>query len=313
MGMRTFIQWCDSTVNPTTGCDGCELWELLESGPCYAGHLHEERLALAMPELYAPSFAEVRLAPGRMAKAASWSDLRGLKRPDKPWLDGRPRVIFVGDMGDVFSKAVPFEYLRDELIQVATSKPGRRHIWMVLTKQSGRLARFASWLTDQGIAWPENVWPGTSVTRQATLGRAKHLLNVPAMTHFLSVEPMLENIDIEPYLYEHGYESGGKQGWVQTAPPVRLVIYGGESDQAPHQGRPFDIEWAREGIFHCGMAGVACFVKQLGSAPYDSSSRISIDGPDSHAVALNLRDSHGGDWSEWPGDLRVRQFPEVSQ
>src|SRR5688572_33443058 len=23
---KTHIQWCDSTVNPVMGCDGCELW-----------------------------------------------------------------------------------------------------------------------------------------------------------------------------------------------------------------------------------------------------------------------------------------------
>ena len=26
MSIKTKIQWCDSTVNPTMGCDGCELW-----------------------------------------------------------------------------------------------------------------------------------------------------------------------------------------------------------------------------------------------------------------------------------------------
>ena len=26
MSKTTKIQWCDSTVNPTMGCDGCELW-----------------------------------------------------------------------------------------------------------------------------------------------------------------------------------------------------------------------------------------------------------------------------------------------
>ena len=26
MSVKTKIQWCDSTVNPTMGCDGCELW-----------------------------------------------------------------------------------------------------------------------------------------------------------------------------------------------------------------------------------------------------------------------------------------------
>ena len=25
MGLETNSEWCDSTVNPTTGCEGCEL------------------------------------------------------------------------------------------------------------------------------------------------------------------------------------------------------------------------------------------------------------------------------------------------
>ena len=41
-----------------------------------------------------------------------------------------------------------------------------------------------------------------------------------------------------------------------------------------------------------------CFVKQLGSRPVDGGS------------PMPLADSHGGDWEEWPRDLRVRQCPE---
>ena len=29
MGLHTLIEWCDSTVNPTAGCTGCELMRLL--------------------------------------------------------------------------------------------------------------------------------------------------------------------------------------------------------------------------------------------------------------------------------------------
>jgi protein gp37 len=76
MGSKTNIEWCDSTVNPTTGCDGCELWAG-DVRACYAGNLHESRLALTLPQLYAENFTDVRLAPGRMAAAAGWSDLRG--------------------------------------------------------------------------------------------------------------------------------------------------------------------------------------------------------------------------------------------
>jgi len=110
LGKTTEIQWCDSTVNPTTGCDGCELWS--EHGPrtCYAGILHEGRMAKALPDLYDKDFTQVRLAKGRMVKAAAWSDLAGTDRPDKPWLNGMPRTIFVGDMGDILSRTISYDY-----------------------------------------------------------------------------------------------------------------------------------------------------------------------------------------------------------
>src|SRR3712207_7534850 len=45
-----------------------------------------------------------RSFPGRMAEAALWSDLTGTDRPDKPWLNGMPRLIFISDMGDALSE-----------------------------------------------------------------------------------------------------------------------------------------------------------------------------------------------------------------
>ena len=172
MSVTTDIAWCDSTVNPTTGCDGCELWHRLNKGSCYAGRLHETRMAKSLPHLYAPDFTEVRLAPGRMAKAAAWPDLRGKKRPDKPWLNGLPRMIFVGDMGDLFSYDVPLEHIEKEVMQTATGRGGRRHNWLLLTKQPKRMASFSAWRQKKyGAGWPYNVWCGTSITSKATAGR----------------------------------------------------------------------------------------------------------------------------------------------
>ncbi|WP_438033676.1 hypothetical protein [Sorangium sp. So ce204] len=62
----TGIQWCDDTVNPTMGCDGCELWGAQRKS-CYAGVLHE-RKGGKHPG-FAPSFERVTRFAGRMAKA----------------------------------------------------------------------------------------------------------------------------------------------------------------------------------------------------------------------------------------------------
>ena len=85
------------------------------------------------------------------------------------------------------------------------------------------------------------------------------------------------------------------------------VVCGGESGP---NARPFDLAWARSAIAQCRVADVAAFMKQLGARPgwysdphegYATRPRTWTD--------LKLRDRKGGDWSEWPADLRVREFP----
>lgn len=71
----------------------------------------------------------------------------------------------------------------------------------------------------------------------------------------------------------------------------------------------------------CRGASVPCFVKQLGAAPFAAVDELDRWPLDSRAYVedergdcvdvLSLRDRKGGDPSEWPEDLRVREFPEV--
>ena len=61
-----------------------------------------------------------------------------------------------------------------------------------------------------------------------------------------------------------------------------------------------DIAWAIEMQQHCREAGVPCFFKQLGAYPFESEER------------LNLKDPHGGDWTEWPEYIRVHQVPVLA-
>jgi protein gp37 len=322
MGNHTKIQWCDSTVNPTTGCDGCELWSLIPElgrfgGSCYSGPYHENRMAKALPHLYAPDFTEVRLVPGRMAKAAAWSDLTGTDRPDKPWLNGMPRTIFVADMGDLFSKAVTFEYLREELIDVAMSEKGRRHIWMLLTKRPARMVEFARWLGERGVDWPNNVWAGTSVTGHASLKRVAKLLEHPAAVRYVSVEPLVEDIGFPMEFFGYG-DTGSTKHHKRFSPiadrGIDLLIVGGESDQPGQRGRPFDIAWARKFIEVARETPLKVFVKQLGSSPIDSAIQrnwTNVTSEDTHYHGIPLKDGHGGDMAEWEPALRVRQMPPV--
>jgi protein gp37 len=276
---HTDIQWCDSTVNPTMGCDGCELWNA-RSKTCYAGVLHGRYGGTNSG--FSPKFEILTQYPGRMAKAAAWSDLAGTKRADKPWLDGLPRLIFVSDMSDALSRAVPFDYLHREVVEEVTSPKGSRHCWLWLTKLPSRMLSFDAWLLERGVAWPANLWAGTSITRQPTAARWNFLKLVRAPVRFLSVEPVLEAIDLVGVL-------GG-----EVKP--NLVISGGASGTDLVSGEPAapcDVGWLRALRDQCAAAGVPYFCKQLGARP----------------LGMKLKDSHGGDWSEWPADLRVRQVP----
>ena len=127
---------------------------------------------------------------------------------------------------------------------------------------------------------PENVCAMTTVTSERTLGRVDELRRIKAAVKGLSVEPL----------------------WSPVADKIDLagidwVIVGGESG-GMDRSEPFPIEWARDLRYRCDEEGVAFFCKQLGRIP-------TVGGGE-----LKLRHSHGGDWDEWPADLRVREFPQ---
>jgi protein gp37 len=132
-------------------------------------------------------------------------------------------------------------------------------------------------------AFRPNVWLGTSVSDQATVEKlVPELLDCDELCPvlFLSIEPLLGPIDLEWF-------------WSRF-PGIRWVIVGGES--GPH-ARACDLAWIRSIRDQCKAAGVPVFVKQLGRGPLETEA------------ALRLADAKGGDWNEWPADLRVREFP----
>lgn len=292
MGKTTAIQWCDSAVNPVMGCAGCEL-HTSSRDVCYAAHLHVLR---AKHPGFSPDFDTPKLFHGRMVEAAKWADLTWTDRPDKPWLRGLPRLIFVSDMGDALSErgaidngnrpvtggSVPFEFLKTEIVDAAFSEKGARHHWLWLTKRPRRMADFCSWLrAEYGMPLPSNLWAGTSVTARKTLGRVIDLRAVGSAdtVRFLSVEPLWEEVSL----------AGRLDG-------ISWVIVGGESRQGGPAKR-FDCDWARRLRDECQAAGVPFFVKQLGS-------NVTNNGR-----PLRLADGHGGEWAEWPEDLRFREMP----
>lgn len=230
---------------------------------------------------------------------------------------------------DWLDDEVPIHWLA-EFLQLIHDTPNLD--WLLLTKRpenwGERIEKALHICHDETAAWldswldcvdmpergdlPENVWIGTSVEDQQRADeRIPELLKIPAKLRFLSVEPLLGHVDLQMALESfHTFAPDMSK----NPPPVQWVIVGGESGP---QSRPCNVDWIRSILRQCKTAQVPCFVKQLGKfvdiddcedpAGFDRTCESGTDG----RWYAELAHPKGGDPSEWPEDLRVRQFPEV--
>lgn len=181
--------------------------------------------------------------------------------------------------------------------------------------------------------WPlKNVWFGVSVEDQfAANERIPLLLDTPAAVRFLSVEPLLGPVALRyiPTMRWRGAErinalTGNLSDMFgeyvgRSARKLDWIIVGGESGS---NARLFYIDWIRPLIRQCKAANVPVFVKQLGGNIYcgndngfegehDQAWPVGTVVEHTHEGAhVRLKDKKGGDMSEWPLDLRIREMPQ---
>jgi len=107
-----------------------------------------------------------------------------------------------------------------------------------------------------------NAWLGVSVENQATADeRIPLLLQTPAVVRFVSLEPLLESLDISFYLQPHTTTTFAPLT-IHNTPALSWVICGGESGP---EARPMYPQWARDTRDQCQAAGVPFFFKQWGA------------------------------------------------
>jgi protein gp37 len=258
MGLQTKIEYCDSTVNPIMGCTGCHLYHN-DPGKnhCYAATLCRRR---AGQKGWPADFRSPEYFPHRIDQALKWPDLTGAKRPDKPWLNGMPRIIFVNDLGDGFCPTgnysqdahSPRNWLGPHLEDMRRSP----HVWLLLTKWPANMAYYFGMV--RHIPW--NFWLGTTICRP---GDAHWIGWLRAMRAnlWISAEPLLGRIDDRVEL--------------EKLRGIRWVAAGGESGA---NARPTELRWARELRDLCVKRDIPFFWKQWGEYVPVFDSYASEDG-----------------------------------
>lgn len=328
----TSIEWTDRTWNPVRGCSrvspGCvncyaEGVAARFSGPglAYEG-LAVRRLKVISDDdqrVVSRWTGEVRMVPEHLADPLRWT---------------KPRRIFVNSMSDLFHEKLSNEEIA-AVFGVMAAAP--RHTFQVLTKRAERMREWFAWSdgrkgwgtdgTQAALCWRDavarldgagraqpfapgwplpNVWLGVSVEDQQRADeRIPLLLQTPAAVRFVSYEPALGTVNFEQYLFAEHVLTAEDDGRYTHRKSVSLdwVIVGGESGNG---ARPFDVAWARSVVQQCNAAGVPVFVKQMGARPFyvQDPPRRGVD-----VTPLKFDNKKGGDMSEWPEDLRVREFP----
>jgi protein gp37 len=181
---------------------------------------------------------------------------------------GSRPICFVCDTGDFFHIDVP----NDFIIGAMEIMGQRADVdWMILTKRPERMAQIAleeDSLFSRREFYP-NIWIGVTAENQDRLNERMIILaDAWKGPSFVSIEPMLEPMDLEEILF---------YGWLDW------VICGAES--GPNL-RPFEVSWAKELYEQCRHARVPFFGKQ-DSGPYPGTP-LYIDGKVVH---------------EWPGSM----------
>lgn len=145
--------------------------------------------------------------------------------------------VFTASMADVFDDEVPKAW-RDELWELIKSCGNLD--WLLLTKRPENIKQMLpeSW----GNGWP-NVWLGTTVENQRRANeRIPILRDIPAVVRFLSVEPLIEKVEL-------------------NLDGIDWVITGGESGRGY---RTMEPEWAISVRDQCIESKVPFFFKQWG-------------------------------------------------
>ncbi len=299
------IEWTERSWNPIIGCaivsPGCT--------NCYAMRMAHRLGQNPMTPAYADLTRVVNDKPVWTGEVR----LAGHDAITAPMKRRTPTIWFVNSMSDLFADGMEDSWI-DAVFAVMALTP--QHTYQVLTKRPERMQDYVRGITLErlskafapgalrmsrndvyrafGLAEKfsydpptprlplPNVWLGVSAEDQRRANeRIPILLDTPAQTRFVSIEPMLGQISLVSDLGGIQWMGGqrgcggmhvgtGAPGCPRTPhhhhdarcrPGLDWVIVGGESGPG---ARPMHPDWARLLRNECSAAGVPFFFKQWG-------------------------------------------------
>lgn len=274
MGANSKIEWTTHTFNPWWGCtkvsEACK--------HCYA----ESWAKRVGQKVWGPKVARRTFTDQHWKQPEKWNR-------EAATSGDRPRV-FCASMADVFEDRDELIEHRARLFRLVENTPNLD--WLLLTKRPQNVDRLSVWAD----GWPDNVWLGTTVELQARAEELlPHLEKTPAKVKFISAEPLLGKLDIQPWL----------------ASTIDWVITGGESGP---KARPASPDWFRHLHAQCMENEVAFHFKQWGDwAPGDGENlpaarrKVAQDGTHMMRVGKKIagRELDGQEWNQLPAKRAI--------
>ncbi len=214
---NTNIEWTNVTWNPTTGCTKVSK----ECDNCYAKDMTNRMQHMPNQQKYKQGFDVFVQHEDALLEPYNWK---------------KPKTVFVNSMSDLFHKDITPEFL-GKVFKVMNETP--QHTYQILTKRHHELEKYSDQLN-----WTDNIWMGVSVGHVAGERRIQSLVKCGAKHKFLSVEPLIEELN------DLNLEG------------INWVITGGESGD--NKSRPIEKDWILKVKKNCEQYNVPFFFKQWG-------------------------------------------------
>lgn len=314
---KTNISWADETVNPVMGCT-------TKSAGC--NHCYAELMSFRLEKMGQRDYQGLtkKLPSGRII----WTNkvVTNIEKMSGIINNKSPRIYFINSMGDLFHEKVSFDFI-DKVFVYMMLAP--QHIHIILTKRADRQREYMEQLVNRkrkicesareifGRALesillakmleetpiPHNIVNGVSIENQSSANeRVIELINTPAYTRLLSIEPLLSRINLR-IIFDQESETSSDclTGKYWTNPrdeegtqgnKIHMVIIGAESGANARGIIEEDLNLI---VNDCLETGTALFVKQMG--------RVL-------AKKYNMSDMKGEKIEEFPREeWKVRQYP----